>query len=354
MVVLSMLAVFAVSAAAATAAQAISPEGPYYAVEGARLKSGESKEIINAKTNAAGFVFTSAAGAKVTCTSISVSGSITGSSGLNNSGSVETITFGGCTVANNGAGCTVTGGTVTTEALVNNLGYESATRAANSKILVVFEPEENTLFATIRFTGAGCTVATVAVEPKFARGGVCGEAFKSGAAIKVGAEPAEGKVGEINFPATSTTAWVEAAGGLAEVKCGLASGGLADTLTGLSTFELAGKPNWGVFTKGPPGFAFAFREKPARYTKENEVGNIEIEQVAGAAESIKTLKMEGKGFFNITNLNGCEKVYGITVKCTITLKFVAKAKVPPVKHEENLLVTYGNAEKDMIPVEGED
>jgi hypothetical protein len=136
---------------------------------------------------------------------------------------------------------------VKTEPLVNNLAYATATRTG--KILVVFEPEEGALFATIGFTGAGCTVASIAVEPKFARGGVCGEAWKGGAVIKVGAEPAEGKVGEINFPATPiATAFVEAAGELAEVKCGLASGGSADTLTGRSSFELFGKPNWGIYT----------------------------------------------------------------------------------------------------------
>jgi hypothetical protein len=249
---LSMLAVLAIGAVSATAAQAT--EGPFYRIGGsefggARLKAGEFKDIINSATNAAGFVLANATtGVKVTCTSISVSGKITGSSGFNNSGSVETITFGGCTVTGNGAGCTVTGGTVKTEPLVNSLGYETSTRTG--KILVVFEPEEGALFATIGFTGAGCTVKEIAVEPKTARGGVCGEAWKSGAAVKVGAEPGEGQVGEINFPATSiATAFVEAAGALAKVECGLESAGTADTLMGLSSFELVGKPNWGVYTK---------------------------------------------------------------------------------------------------------
>ncbi|MFI5168318.1 MAG: hypothetical protein ACHQQS_17050 [Thermoanaerobaculales bacterium] len=246
---LSSLAVFAISAIVATAAQAT--QGPYYRVAGVRLKAGESKEII-AATAVANFVLANATtGVKVTCTSISLNtaAKITGSSGRNSSGSVETITFGGCTVTGNGTGCTVTGGTVKTEPLVNNLAYATSTRTG--KILVVFEPEEGARFATIGFTGAGCTVASIAVEPQFTLGGVCGEAWKSGAAIIVGSEPAEGKVGEINFPAAGSqiaTAWVEAAGELAEVKCGLQSGGTADTLTGRSSFELEGHPNWGIYT----------------------------------------------------------------------------------------------------------
>ncbi|MFI5168320.1 MAG: hypothetical protein ACHQQS_17060 [Thermoanaerobaculales bacterium] len=244
---LSSLAVFAISAIAATAAQALN-RGPYYRVEGPRLKVTESQEIINASTNAAGFVL-KAGTVEVKCTTISVAGKITGSNGYNNSGSVETITFGGCTVTGNGTGCTVENGTVKTEPLVNNLGFEVAARTG--KILVVFEPESGTSFATIKFTaGTGCTLATIGVEPKNSRGGVCGEAWKGGAAITVNAEPVEGKVGQINFPAGGiTTAFVEAAGALAEVKCGLViSGGTAATLTGLSSFELFGTPKWGIYT----------------------------------------------------------------------------------------------------------
>ncbi|MFI5168319.1 MAG: hypothetical protein ACHQQS_17055 [Thermoanaerobaculales bacterium] len=243
-VTLSLFAVFAVSAVGATAAQAI--KGPYYKVEGVRLKAGESNEIINA-TAVANFVLANATtGVKVTCTTINLNAAakITGSSGFNNSGSVETITFGGCTVTGNGTGCTVEGGTVKTEPLVNNLAYAEKPPKKGTKILVVFEPESGAVFATIKFVGAGCAVPQLVVEPTNPRGGVCG-----GAAVKVGEEPAEANVGEINFPAAPiATAWVEAAGALAEVKCGLASGGTADTLTGLSSFELFGKPNWGIYT----------------------------------------------------------------------------------------------------------
>ena len=256
-ITLTMLAVFALSAAVAAPAQA-AIEGPFYKVGGVRLRAFASKNIINAATNAAGFNLASSTGVEIHCGKLKaitnpttlVPSMIIGSNSTNGSGSKETLKFEDCTQRGNGpATCKVTGGIIEPNALINRLAYAADPPISGTKLLVVFEPESGTEFAKIQFTGTGCTLSTIAVEPEAAGGGVCGEAWSGGAAVTVTRQPSAA-VGEVNFPATAIKkAWVEDSGVLTEVKCGLViTGGIKSTLTGLSSFELEGTPNWGVFT----------------------------------------------------------------------------------------------------------
>ena len=255
-VTLSLLAVCALSAAVAGPAQA-AIEGPFYKVGGVRLRAFASKNIIEVKAGAAGFTLkTGAPVVEIHCAKLKaitnpttlVPSMIIGSNGANGSGSKETLgKFEECTAP---APCKVAGGIIETKALINRLAYAEKPPKRGTKILVVFEPENGSNFSTIKFTGTGCTLTEIAVEPEVAGGGACGEAWSGGAAVEAEKREPEVKVGEVNFPATAIAkAWVEDAGVLTEVKCGLViTGARKATLEGLSSFELEAKPNWGVFT----------------------------------------------------------------------------------------------------------
>jgi hypothetical protein len=255
---LCLLAVLAIGAVGASAAQAF--EGPFYKVGGVRLRAFASKNIIEVKAGTAGFTLkTGAPVVEIHCAKLKaitnpetlVPSLILGSNSTNGSGSLETLKFEECTQSGNGpATCKVEAGTIETKALLNRLAYAADPPVSGTKLLVLFEPQTGTEFATIKFTGTGCTLTAIAVEPEVAGGGVCGEAWSGGAAVTAGTREPEVKVGEVNFPATAIAkAWVEDSGVLTEMKCGLViTGGKKATLEGLASFELEGKPNWGVFT----------------------------------------------------------------------------------------------------------
>jgi hypothetical protein len=246
---LALIAVFALSVVAATAAQA--EEGPFYKATGKRLAAGGKINISTSKAVSVGGFKLKSLGIAITCTTATISkgGNIKGSTGANDGTSEETLTFGGCTVEKNGEPCKVEGEKVTSKSLENSLIYEKETR--KGKILVVFKPVTPPVFAVVKFEGAGCKVASINVEPATKGGGVIGEAWSGGKAIEVGKEPAEAKVGEVNFPATAIKeGFLEKEGALTKVAGGLiVTGGVAATLTGTESFELEGSPLWGVYTK---------------------------------------------------------------------------------------------------------
>lgn len=260
-IMLSMLAVLAVGAVSATAARAT--EGPFYRIEGtgingARLEASESENIINAQTNAAGFVL-KAGTVEIKCTALNATGILIGSNVTNGSGSKETITFEGCTVTGNGSPC-ASPTTIKTVPLIDRLAYAADPPVTGTKLLVVFAPEKKgkRFVPTIVFTGTGCVDKEINVELATGATGVCGEAWSGGAVVAVnGANETERKVGEINFPAAAIKKpWEEDSGVLTERICGLIiTGGIAATLTGRSSFELedpvanAVIAKWGVFTK---------------------------------------------------------------------------------------------------------
>jgi hypothetical protein len=237
--VLAALALSAVASASASAA-----EGPFFKVAGTRLASGSTRSIIN---TAASKNFVLKAGTDVvTCTKVKTStaagaAAILGSTGANAGKDDEIVEFSGCTVAGNGTPCAVT------EPIVANtkttLAYSAS--AKTGVILDLFEPASGTTFTTISFTGSGCEVTSTKVE-----GTVAAEAWTGGAAISVGSEPAEAKVGELNYPATAIKkAWTEASGTLTEHAVSLKAFGVAASLEGRATFDLNGEPVWGVYTK---------------------------------------------------------------------------------------------------------
>jgi hypothetical protein len=236
---LAALAFSAIASASASAA-----EGPFFKVAGTRLASGATKAIISTKATK-NFVLKAGTDV-VTCTAVTTSSSagaaaILGSTGANAGKDDEVVEFSGCTVAGNGTPCSVT-----TPIVANThttLAYSAS--AKTGAILDLFEPASGTTFTTLSFTGTGCEVTSTKVE-----GSVAAETWSGGKVIEVTKEPAEAKVGEVNYPATSVKkAWTEASGTLTEHTVSLKAFGVAASLEGRASFELNGSPVWGVYTK---------------------------------------------------------------------------------------------------------
>jgi hypothetical protein len=151
---LALLAVFAFSAIAATAAQAEGTEkAPYWSIEGTRLAAGKTFEIV---AKAVGNQTLTAGANVVTCTAFKLKPGavLLGSSLAGEPGkSDETIQYSGCTVAGNGTGCTVTGGTIETEPLTNELVYSENKKSLQVELF----PVKGKVLAEFHFT-APCTI----------------------------------------------------------------------------------------------------------------------------------------------------------------------------------------------------
>ncbi len=163
---IALLALFALGGVAASAAQA-EEEAPFWSIEAARLKAAEFEPFTlrseeGGLTRTKKFTLTSEAGEVVTCTkqTLAVGAKLIGS-GVGNPGtSEETFQFSGCTVEKNGAGCTVEGEKFNTATLLNELVLDPKKKFAQ----ILFKPVTGTVFATIKFAGAGCTFKETKVE----------------------------------------------------------------------------------------------------------------------------------------------------------------------------------------------
>lgn len=298
LIMLSLMAVFAVSAVAATGAQASATvKGPFYRVpcrqvslankekgewnkknavtgvceerakipplagEGEfteRLLAGESEPI---EVAASGAQVLTASGVTVSCTETSLkAGAVNqfeGSSGENAGKSKETVEYNTCTVAGNGAGCTVTT-PITTNPLVNELGYAEKVSATEGKgkLYTIFKPEgTGVTFATLHFATVCTKKGAIAVEVGSGANGIIAEDLnEAGEAVKVGEHETDGEVGKSKFPNTTLTPiWVEkevaGKGELTELKGGLKVFGTAAKLEGTTNIRPTSHKHWGVHTK---------------------------------------------------------------------------------------------------------
>jgi hypothetical protein len=232
------VALFILGAMAATA-QAV--EGPFYHVGGARLTSGSSKTV-KAAAVGTGFVLENKASKiNVKCKSLKFKAGalITGSNGANASGGKGVFEYTNCTVEKNGT-CEVENETVTTNLMIDTLGYKNIGRTG--PLLVWFKPETGNVIATIKFTGVSCIVSSTAVV-----GSVIGTLFSGGAAIEVGKNNVETLKNEVRF-SNATEIWIETAGTLSPKTATLESFGGGSTLGGSLELTLEGGLLWGVFT----------------------------------------------------------------------------------------------------------
>jgi hypothetical protein len=206
-----------------------------------RLLNGEVREI---KAQALKEYVLKAGAIIVGCKKmkLAVGSSSIGSTGANAGTSKEAFEFEECnTVEKNGAGCKVKGGSITTVALKNELGYEDEGKIG--KILVLFQPNAGNAFATIKFEGAECINGQVTVE-----GSVIGEAWSGGGAVQVALEPAIALANEVNFPIPAIARiWTETAGGTFGKAGGMRTGCRAASLEGRSELKQEGG-SWGIFT----------------------------------------------------------------------------------------------------------
>ena len=245
---LALVAVLAASAVAAVAAQAT--EGPFYKVGGVRLSGNKEIEV-----KAVGNQILRAAGVTVTCSAVKVPvGSVI--IGLNvkqGDQSKETLEYSGCTVAGNGSPCEVESKEVKTKKLENLLGYETSTRTG--KVLTGFKPEGATAkeFATIKFTGTGCTVTSTKVELGSGDklGVACETLNEAGLVVSVNANETEGTKGFVRCPKTPIgKLFYEKAGAIEELKAGLVAFFFTSEYEGQTEVKIkGGTEKFGVFTK---------------------------------------------------------------------------------------------------------
>jgi hypothetical protein len=243
---LGLMAVFAFSAMTAVAASAI--EGPFYKVEGKTLKAGESRLLLaTAKTN---FVL-AGGGNGLTCTGLTLPNAahmqIFGAAAGNGGTSNEVIEFTGCKVSEGLTGCEVLNKKITTEPVLNLLGYASATRGGPA--LVLFEPEAGSRFVTVHFENKGAETCKFP-EGVNVEGNVIGQAQVNGTPVGVpgGTETLHG---EVLFEQKAI--WIERAGALKEAKGKLTLFGLGAKLSGTALLlvnKIGGGPplEWGVFS----------------------------------------------------------------------------------------------------------
>jgi hypothetical protein len=252
----ALLAVFALSAIVATAAQA--SEGPFYNVNGIRLGAG-GKEEIAAKVQTEYKLETITPFVTITCTAQKLAkgsviiGSAKGSAGT----STETIEFEGCALKGNNAHgvegeCRLAAadkGVIQTEPVKNTLDYPKKAPAKGDVLLVLFQPEKGSVLVKPKVEdvppGECAIKPTLTVE-----GSVAAEAWDNNQkAIKLEEEPAEEKVGYVNFPVKGTEACAESAKVVTCIKPKLIVQTKTARLTGTSEIQLVSKLKWGVFGK---------------------------------------------------------------------------------------------------------
>jgi hypothetical protein len=238
----ALVAMFAMSAVGATAASAA--EGPFYKITGVRLLAGESREV-KAKLESKEFIFIQQTFIWIRCTKqkLGAGAEILGSTGANAGSGKETLVFEGCSAEGNGSACRLENETITTTTLSSQLVYASKERTG--KVLVLFKPVSGSIFATLKFTGAGCIA-----EKTLVSGSVAAEVFSGGQAVEVGKE-SEAIANEVNFPTTLIKhVWVESNGVLQEQKPVLKYGNSNfSSVTGKSELTLAAESRWGIYTK---------------------------------------------------------------------------------------------------------
>ncbi len=220
---LCLVALFAMSGLAAAQASAIEF---LWKVNGSKLETGQEKTLTS-KAKGAQVLKTTVIGVKVEikCTEVSTAGAkiIGGMPGT----SSETVEYKGCTVAKP-SGCTVKGGTITTNPLKDEIVEGVGTSAG--KALVLFAPVTGKVFAEPKLEG-GLLCLSLAVE-----GSVLAEANPQKEEVETGVlkfEPANGKESKNSKGETK--------------KDGLTVSGSASTVTGEVETKLSPAEKFGVF-----------------------------------------------------------------------------------------------------------
>ena len=226
---LALLAVFALSAVVASVAQA--ETAPFFTVGGTRLVAGKTHNFDARIASGSSFVLTVVGtGVSVTCTSFSVEkGVLLGSNAGQPGKDDEIATFSSCTVAGNGATCTVNE-PIKTNQLTSELVENESNR---NQLLEEFKPTAGAAFVSLTFAGT-CTVVSGTVS---AEGSAAAEVLLDNAGqgkIELGQKPEEATSWLVKFPTTPITSvlLVNTKGERETTGVGLTLGGLESTLGG--------------------------------------------------------------------------------------------------------------------------
>ena len=215
-------------------------EGPFWVTKGAKLNSGESREVLSASSSGEYSISVGPVSHydyTVTCKKqkieeASIAGGIP-------STIKATFSFSECAVKGNGSGCTVPEPLLTFP-LTGQLGY--ATNEGTGKILARFEGSGGK-FINAKFGGV-CTSQDLDSE-----GALVAEIVSEGKAAEV-EKPHEAKVQQLRFPETPIeTVWVEnEKGELKEKTASMHDVGERVGIAGTSELELVSLSEWGVET----------------------------------------------------------------------------------------------------------
>jgi hypothetical protein len=134
-------------------------------------------------------------------------------------------------------------GVLRTMPLSFKLGYPEEKLVEGEEILALFAPKSGNVFAKVKFTGKGCTLAEKTIE-----GSVLGEIWQNGKPIGLGKEVFTA-ANEVNFPATPIGfTFLEKEGVKTKTEAVLTFGGSV-VFRGGEALELQSKEAWGVFNE---------------------------------------------------------------------------------------------------------
>lgn len=219
------------------------PEGPFYKVAGARLASGESKEVKDTVTSSTRLYNGVRGYMKCTTQAFAAGAKLLGSTGANPGTGEVTLELSGCTEEEaKRAGCKVE--PIKSYPLTAKLVYLNKER--KGALAIEFTPVKGQKFALITVKGTGCN------EEVYVTGDLVAGLYSGGKPVEVGKEPAEAKALELKLTVEQpAVVWVEKSGELVETSAEPLS-----YLTGFiyfvegahATLELAGSSTWGAFT----------------------------------------------------------------------------------------------------------
>ncbi len=242
---MTVMAMLVIGGFATTVARAALTEGPLLVAATQVLGNGETRELTGDATRS----FTlknKALEFKVECGALELESGATlnGSSRETSGGGKETIGFSSCSGGESkegSSGCEPEGGKITTNALIDTLGYSGL---RSGPVLVLFKPESGSTFALAKFTGAKCAGSSVPLN-----GSVVGELLAEGSPVEVGKNEVESLEPEIEVNSGTATILTESAGTLTSTKGGLTIDGVTAPIEGAAGLELVGAQLFGALPR---------------------------------------------------------------------------------------------------------
>jgi hypothetical protein len=217
-------------------------------------------------------------------------------------------------------GCEPEAGKITSTALLDKVGYSSA--SLTGPVLALLEPESGSTLASVKFVGEGCIATSTMLT-----GDLIGEVFSGGKVVEVGANEVEAATAEIKLPVAEKTIWTESSGSLTLVKSSLSVLESAATLEGAATLELSSKAKWAPFPR--PWAQTELIYITPQFVEYHEILNEEKEFIFQDMGSDKVEYQNTKivggeaGDYTITDKHACTTTtWNTGGRCGLTIKLI--------------------------------